>query len=54
MDCPHQNKFVFLEQKGFKHVGTWEFESARKLIDRIAGNGWRIPRDITPEIYIPN
>lgn len=44
----------FLEQKGFKHVGTWEFESARKLIDRIAGNGWRIPRDITPEIYIPN
>ncbi|MFY9188924.1 MAG: DEAD/DEAH box helicase, partial [bacterium] len=29
----------FLEQKGFQHVGTWQFESAKKLIDRIAGNG---------------
>ncbi|MEG0050373.1 MAG: DEAD/DEAH box helicase, partial [Clostridia bacterium] len=27
----------FLENKGFKHVGTWEFDSAKKLIDRIAG-----------------
>ncbi|HBW13808.1 MAG TPA: DEAD/DEAH box helicase [Proteiniclasticum sp.] len=43
----------FLEGKGFKHVGTWEFESARKLIDRIAGNGWKVPHDITPEMYKP-
>lgn len=43
----------FLESRGFNHVGTWEFESAKKLIDRIAGNGWKTPRDITPETYIP-
>ena len=28
----------FLEGKGFQHVGTWDFDSARKLIDRIAGH----------------
>lgn len=38
----------FLENKGFQHVGTWQFETAKKLIDRIAGNGWRVPRDIDP------
>lgn len=43
----------FLEQRGFKHVGTWEFESARKLIDRIAANGWRIPQGIYPATYTP-
>ena len=43
----------FLEGKGFKHVGTWEFESARKLIDRIAGNGWKVPHDINPTQYKP-
>jgi superfamily II DNA or RNA helicase len=43
----------FLEQKGFQHVGTWQFESAKKLIDRIAGNGWRVPRDIIPGEYKP-
>lgn len=43
----------FLEQRGFKNVGTWEFDSARKLIDRIAGNGWKIPRDISPKDYKP-
>lgn len=26
-----------LEQRRFQHVGTWSFESARKLIDRISG-----------------
>lgn len=41
----------FLEGRGFKHVGTWPFESARTLIDRIAGNGWRIPNDINPAEY---
>lgn len=41
----------FLEGKGFKHVGTWQFETARKLIDRIAANGWRIPHDINIETY---
>lgn len=41
----------FLEGRGFKHVGTWEFENARNLIDRIAANGWKIPRDINIETY---
>lgn len=43
----------FLEGKGFQHVGTWSFDAARKLIDRIAGNGWRVPYDINPKTYIP-
>ena len=43
----------FLEGRGFRDVGVWEFESAKKLIDRIAGNGWRIPRDINPHSYKP-
>lgn len=43
----------FLEGKGFQHVGTWEFETAKKLIDRVAGNGWRVPRDINPYEYKP-
>lgn len=41
----------FLEGRGFQHVGTWQFETARKLIDRIAGNGWKVPRDIVPAEY---
>lgn len=41
----------FLEGKGFRHVGTWQFETARKMIDRIAANGWRVPRSIDPSTY---
>ena len=41
----------FLESRGFQHVGTWQFETARKLNDRIAGNGWKVPRDIIPAEY---
>ncbi|MGN0535710.1 MAG: DEAD/DEAH box helicase [Eubacterium sp.] len=41
----------FLESRGFKHVGTWEFEKARKLIDRIAANGWRVPHNIDVNTY---
>lgn len=41
----------FLENRGFQHVGTWNFDGARKIIDRIAGNGWRIPSDINPATY---
>ena len=40
-----------LEGKGFQHVGTWQFETARKLIDRIAANGWRVPGNINPQEY---
>lgn len=43
----------FLEGKGFQHVGTWSFDSAKKLIDRIAGNGWRVPHGIDPYNYVP-
>jgi superfamily II DNA or RNA helicase len=43
----------FLEGRGFQHVGTWQFETAKNLIDRIAGNGWRVPHDIDPYSYKP-
>ena len=43
----------FLEAKGFQHVGQWEFDSARRLIDRIAGNSWRVPNGINPAEYKP-
>lgn len=44
----------FLEGRGFEHVGQWSFEAAKGLIDRIAGNGWRVPRDIVPSEYTPS
>lgn len=43
----------FLESKGFVHVGTWSFESAKAMIDRIAANGWHIPKGIVPKEYVP-
>lgn len=43
----------FLEGKGFQHVGTWEFNSAKRLIDRIAANGWRTPAGINPANFDP-
>ena len=41
-----------LEKYGFQHVGTWQFETAKNLINRIAGNGWRVPNDIIPQEFI--
>ena len=43
----------FLESKGFLHVGDWQFEDAKAMIDRIAGNNWRVPWDIIPNKYVP-
>jgi len=43
----------FLESRGFEHVGTWPFDSAKNLIDRIAANGWKIPSNIKPNEYKP-
>jgi len=43
----------FLESKGFQHVGTWQFQEAKNLIDRIAVSGWRIPHGIDPQTYSP-
>ncbi|MDO4318298.1 MAG: DEAD/DEAH box helicase [Lachnospiraceae bacterium] len=42
-----------LERMGFQHVGTWQFADAKRLIDRIAGNGWQVPRGIVPAEYQP-
>jgi superfamily II DNA or RNA helicase len=42
-----------LERYGFQHVGTWEFDSAKKLIDRIAANRWRMPDGLNPKQYVP-
>lgn len=41
----------FLEKHGFQHVGTWKFDSAKALIDRIAANGWRVPAGIDRQQY---
>lgn len=43
----------FLERRGFRHVGVWQFDDARRLIDRIAGNGWHTPSGIVPAEYRP-
>lgn len=42
-----------LEQRGFQNVGMWSREQARRLIDRIAANGWKTPRSIDPGTYVP-
>ena len=42
-----------LEIRGFQNVGTWSFGQAKKLIDRIAANGWKTPRTINPREYVP-
>lgn len=43
----------FLEGRGFQHVGTWSFETARGMIDRIAANNWRTPCGIDPKSFRP-
>lgn len=43
----------FLESRGFKHVGTWKFDTASRMINRIAANNWQIPSDIIPPHYVP-
>ncbi|MGM0215439.1 DEAD/DEAH box helicase [Enterococcus sp. AZ109] len=40
-----------LEQRGFKNVGMWKFDSASKMINRIAANGWRLPSGVIPGEY---
>ena len=43
----------YLEARGFKHVGTWDFDDASKMISRISANNWHIPKGVTPETYVP-
>lgn len=44
-----------LENFGFRHVGTWTFQAAKSMIDRMAAAGhgghWRIPPGIDPATY---
>lgn len=42
-----------LEKKGFISVGTWSFEAASQMIQKIADNNWRIPDDIDVKSYQP-
>lgn len=41
-----------LERYGFKNVGMWQFETATNMINRIAANGWSVPRGVVPAEYI--
>ena len=43
----------YLESRGFRHVGTWSFEEATNMINRIAANNWFIPRGIDAPTYQP-
>lgn len=42
-----------LEQRGFKNVGMWSFDTANNMIGRIAANNWRIPKGVHPSSYVP-
>lgn len=44
-----------LERYGFRHVGTWSFDAARNMINRISAGGWRgVPKGINPASYSPS
>lgn len=40
-----------LENYGFRNVGMWSFETAHRMINRIAANGWKVPASINPSEY---
>lgn len=42
-----------LEKYGFRHVGTWTFDAASKMVTRIANNNWNLPRGIDVISYQP-
>lgn len=42
-----------LERYGFRHVGTWSFEDASKMVSRIANNGWMLPYGLDAASYQP-
>ena len=52
MSTPRQIRF--LEARGFREVGNWSFEAARKMIDRYAAFGWRCPPGVNPSTYSPD
>ena len=43
-----------LEKYGFQHVGTWSFDAAKHMIDRVAVGGWRgVPKGVDAKTYVP-
>jgi len=42
-----------LEKYGFRHVGSWAFEDASKMISRIAACSWMVPRGIVASEWQP-
>lgn len=43
-----------LERYGFQSVGTWSFDAAKHMIDRIAAGGWcGVPKGVNPKTYTP-
>lgn len=43
-----------LERYGFQSVGTWSFDAAKHMIDRIAAQGWRgVHKGVNPKTYVP-
>ena len=42
-----------LERYGFSNVGTWSFDGAKNMIDRIAANRWHVPRGVIPKEFRP-
>ena len=46
-----------LENFGFRSVGTWSFQDAKHMIDRMAAGGsggrWRVPAGVDPAAYCP-
>ena len=43
----------FLENRGFMHVGEWQFGEANSMISRISMNGWKTPSSIDVSTYVP-
>jgi superfamily II DNA/RNA helicase len=42
-----------LERYGFRNVGKWMFETATKMIGRLAARNWILPYDFDPVSYVP-
>ncbi len=44
----------FLEGRGFQRVGTWRFDDAHNMINRIQASGWHIPHGVDPRTFNPD
>ena len=51
MTTPKQIRL--LERYGFIHVGEWYFDTAQRMISRIALNSWKVPKGVRPQEYFP-